>query len=105
MSFCQCGEEMEELSRDEKRASMKCLSCGKQERVFIKKNDSKINVPMWQSICVSCKKMVVGNKKYCSVKCFYKENRASDNTLKKNGFFRSGNGEIKSMRRDKWSED
>lgn len=60
-----------------------------------------MNVPMWKSQCLSCKKIFVGNKKYCSFKCYFLKNQKpfKDESLARYGFIRNSEGKIEPMKR------
>lgn len=69
-----CGTEMQEMSRTDNTISFRCEECLKQRKDFIPKNLSKIDVKEWRSRCMKCHKLFIGNKRYCSAKCYYLEN-------------------------------
>lgn len=102
MECVKCSGEMFEVSKLGSKATMRCDDCGKQEAIFIKKEIAKpISVPMWKSKCMSCKKLFVGNKKYCSYKCYFLKNPKpfKDESLARYGFIRNDEGKIEPINR------
>jgi hypothetical protein len=83
--FCsKCNGEMFESGRSLNKITMKCDDCGKQESVFPKREIEKsVKVPMWKFQCGNCKKIFVGNKNYCSIRCFYLKNPLYKNKEKR----------------------
>jgi len=77
-NLCICGGELEEVSRIGSKVTLRCEMCNKQRSEFLKREiASSIKVREWKSICLKCKKLFVGNKRYCSIRCWRKDGNVS----------------------------